>query len=190
MDRKAFITSGLACGLGLGGVTLLPPCCGAVAESEERAKVAEDLGAVSGQLAFVRNWVGDLMETMGRRLDEQQVVALMEGCGEGCYRRFKTFLTREADGDLDKLINLYNTRWAGPGSVVRAGDTIEVRYRMAGCSCPVAQHRPHDPGEMHCHCSKGSVKAIFSTVAGRPLQVDLVQSIRRGDPLCRFVVHL
>jgi hypothetical protein len=31
---------------------------------------------------------------------------------------------------------------------------------------------------------------MFETVAGRPLNVALVSSIKRGDPVCRFEVEV
>ena len=39
-----------------------------------------------------------------------------------------------------------------------------------------------------CLCSRGWVKAVFTEALGERVDVDLVQSIGRGDECCKFVV--
>lgn len=195
MDRKAFLGKALKTGMGLGGalaLSKLPACCGALPDGAPapEKKTDPELEGIKQQQRFVMTWVADLLGSMDRQLDASTYMKLMESCGEACYHHYKEFLTREAGGKLETLIELYNTKWVGPGSVTRKGGLIEVVYRMAQCSCPVSYCRAPKSDEMRCHCSKGSIKAIFSKVVGRPLKVDLVQSLRRGDPQCKFIVHL
>jgi hypothetical protein len=195
MDRKEFLKKSLQCAAGAGGLVLLsgPMCCGAMAKDAPPAVDPEDQ-KIHQQYQFVSNWTGDLLGAMDKELDEATWIKLMDACGAACYHRFKEFITKEAGNDMEKLIQIYRDRWVhDPESVKRKGDIIEITYRISDpnrCTCPVSYLRPPKGSEMRCHCSAGSIKAIFSAVAGRPLKVDLVKSARRGDGMCRFHVHL
>jgi len=193
MDRKEFLGKTLRTGLGLGGVMALnhlPACCGALPDASRKPIDEKEFEGVKRQYKFMSDWISDLLGGMDKQLEPAAYMKLMETCGESCYHRYKEFLTQEAKGSLDTLIEIYNTKWAGPGSATRKGDVVEIVYRLPQCSCPVSYCRAPKPDEMRCHCSKGSIKAIFSAVTGKPLKVDLLQSIRRGDPQCKFIVHL
>jgi len=39
-----------------------------------------------------------------------------------------------------------------------------------------------------CSCSVGWIKEVFETASGRPVRVELEQTIGRGDPVCKFIV--
>ena len=41
-----------------------------------------------------------------------------------------------------------------------------------------------------CYCSGGFVKYPYEAILGRELRVDLLQSALKGDPVCRFAIHL
>jgi predicted hydrocarbon binding protein len=43
---------------------------------------------------------------------------------------------------------------------------------------------------MHCHCHKGTHKAIFEAALGRPFQVEIMESVRRGGEQCYFRINL
>jgi predicted hydrocarbon binding protein len=195
MDRKEFLQQSVRCALGAGGLALLgnaPACCAAAMGKDQLIPIQADnkTEQLRSQLRFVMNWVSDLLGAMDKQLDEATYIKLMDACGQACYHRFKEFITREAKGNMDKLVELYG-RWVGnPENVRRRKDRVEIEYKMPACTCAVSYVRPPKPDEKHCYCSVGSLKAIFSTVAGKPVTVDLVKSIRRGDDMCKFVVHL
>lgn len=194
MDRKEFLKKSLQYAAGslvvLGGA---PVCCAAMAKDNPTAAEQEDQ-RIHQQYQFVANWSGDLLVAMDKELDEATWIKLMDACGAACYHRFKEFITKEAGNDMDKLIEIYRDRWVrDPESVKRKGDIVEVTYRIKdpnGCPCAVSHLRLPKKDDMRCYCSAGSLKAIFSTVAGKPLKVDLVKSARRGDGMCRFHIHL
>lgn len=42
----------------------------------------------------------------------------------------------------------------------------------------------------YCWCSVGYVQEIHERVFGRPVNVELVESVLRGNPRCRFRITL
>ncbi len=96
-------------------------------------------------------------------------------------------------------------------SAVREGDTLyttKIPYdparflsetdptlkRYYACHCPFVREailRNEAPiSENWCYCSGGFVKTPYEAILGRELRVELLQSVLRGDPVCRFAIHL
>jgi hypothetical protein len=181
MNRKTFLQASLGCCAGAALDALSPAGANpvpAAAAPDEREQ------------AFVQNWLTDLLDTMEAGLDEATRVKLIEGCGRGCYRRhaFKQDLAAQGQGDVDRLIEALRQNF----EVWREGDEVHLRYGEVspGCYCPAAYYRPAKPNDLHCECSRTSHQTIWETALGRPFQVDIVESVRRGGQTCHFVVHL
>ena len=73
-------------------------------------------------------------------------------------------------------------------------ETDPVKKRYYACHCPFAREAILRGGpeisENWCYCSGGFVKRPYEVLLGRPLKVTLLQSVLRGDPVCRFAIHL
>lgn len=96
-------------------------------------------------------------------------------------------------------------------SAVRVGDTLyttkipydpaqylaetdETRRRYYACHCPfvreaILRGEPNISSNW-CYCSGGFVKHPYEVILGRELRVELLQSALKGDPVCRFAIHL
>ncbi len=187
MDRKCFLRESLGIGLGsciglaLGGVP---------ASAASPSSVEEDLARVTREKEFIARWLSDLLETMDAVLDEPTRVKVIEGCGRGCFRRhaFKRDIAEAGKADVDKLIEAYHSNF----EAWREGDLVHIRFGAVStkCYCPVAQTQPAKPNDLHCECTKATHQAIFETALGRPIRVEILESLRRGGKTCHFVAHL
>lgn len=174
MDRKEFLRMG---------------CCAFVFLSTNTSFAEQP--SCEDNLKFIRNWVTDLMETIDSEVDETTKVKLLSGCGRGCFKRFqfKQDLAAQGKGSPEKLIEALKKNF----EVWREGDLVHVRYGAVntyGCYCPAANYRPGKPNDIHCYCTRASHQAIWETALGHPVKIDIVQTVRRGDPTCHFLVHL
>jgi hypothetical protein len=137
---------------------------------------------------FVRNWLTDLFDTMDAELDEATKVKLMAGCGRGCFRRFqfKQDIARLGKGSVASLLQAYRKNF----EVWQDGGLVHIRYGAENkqCYCPAARYHPAKPHDMHCECTRATHQAIFETALDRPVQVRILESLRRGDKTCHFVV--
>jgi hypothetical protein len=139
---------------------------------------------------FIQNWLSDLLEAMETTLDHDTRVRLIEACGRACFQRydFKGEIARQGQGSLENLIAAYRKNF----EIWQDGDLVHIRYGevSSGCYCPAARFRPAKADDLHCECTRMTHQTIFETALGRPFQVDVVESLRRGGRTCHFVVHL
>ncbi len=138
---------------------------------------------------FVQNWLSDLLAAMETELDPATRVRLMEACGRGCFNRFdfKQDIARKGQGSLEKLIAAYQQNF----EIWREDGMVHIRYGevSSGCYCPAARYRPARPGDLHCECTRTTHQTIFETALGRPIQVEILETVRRGGKTCHFLVH-
>lgn len=183
MDRKEFLRNS---------------CCGLVALAstqllgETAANFADAPACDNSQLTFVQNWVTDLMNTLDSEFDEPTKIKLLSGCGRGCFRRFsfKQDIAAKGKGDVDKLIEAYKANF----ECWREGEsTVHIRFgeiNKNGCYCPAAKYRAPKANDIHCYCTRATHESIWQTALGKPVKIDILQTVRRGDPTCHFLVHL
>lgn len=180
MNRKEFFAASAKAGLG---------CC-AMALLGKAGAAAPEAAAADPEKQFIGNWLTDLFEAMDTELSPEMKVKLMAGTGKGCFRRhsFKTDLARDGKGDLDKLIAAMKRNF----EVWREGDLVHVRFgqEVKQCFCPVARLHPARPHDTHCECTRATQQAIFETALERPVKVEIVESVRRGDKTCHFIAHV
>ncbi len=187
MNRKEAIRQSLTLGI----------CSGALFLGEapklnlEKTPVQDDeLSQLKMQKEFVQNWLSDLLDSIDKNLDRETQVKLVEGCGRGCFNRFKfkQDIAAKGAGSLDKLIEAYKQNF----EIWKENDTVHIRYgeTSSQCYCPAANYRPAKPNDLHCECTRTTHQTIFETALGKPVQVDIVESLRRGGKTCHFLVHL
>jgi hypothetical protein len=174
MNRKEFFAASAKAGFG---------CCALAVLGAPAA--AETDSAAAQEKTFVTNWLTDLFEAMDTDLDQETKVKLMAACGKGCFLRhsFKTDIARDGKGDIDKLLAAMKRNF----EVWREGDLVHV---VKQCFCPAARYHPVRPHDMHCECTRATQQAIFETALERPVKVEIVESVRRGNKTCHFIAHL
>jgi len=187
MNRKEFLKKSATMGLGSTALLVLNQASG-VARAQNSQP--DELTIVKGQKEFIQNWLSDLLDSMDAVLDQETKAKIIEGCGRGCFRRFKfkQDLAKEGAGDVDKLIQALKKNF----EVWREGDVVHIRYGAESkrCYCPAANYRPAKPNDAHCNCTKATHQTIWETALGRPFKVDILESLRRGGKTCHFLVHL
>lgn len=188
MNRKEFFKGSLVLGA-CAGCFLMPTNALAVSPitaSEEDEKYKTLLQ----EKEFIQNWLSDLIDTIDTKFDQETKVKLMAGCGRGCFNRFKfkQDIAEKGKGDLNKLINAYKNNF----EVWKDGDKVHVRYGEVSskCYCPAADYRQAKPNDIHCECTRATHQAIFETALGRPIDVKILESLRRGNKTCHFVATI
>jgi effector-binding domain-containing protein len=69
--------------------------------------------------------------------------------------------------------------------------TTPTEKRAAYCFCPVIRDRL-DKGMpiTYCNCGAGWFREQWETATGKPVMVDILQSVLKGDDVCQFAIHL
>ena len=187
MNRKEFFRSSLAATACAG--CFLMPASASMATGVDVEK-DEKYQQLLQEKEFIQNWLSDLMATIETELDEPTRVKLLAGCGRGCFNRFKfkSDIAEKGKGDVEKLMKAYRTNF----EVWKEDNTVHIRYGeiSQGCYCPAAKFRPAKPNDLHCECTRATHQTIFETALGRPVDVKILESVRRGNKTCHFIASL
>lgn len=179
MDRRDFMKR--ACAAGAGGAFLIAAGGAAKAQSKDSAS----LEACEREWKLSQTWIVNVVENMDAKVDEKEKVRILEACGRSCARRGAVEAASKCAGDLDAFLSAMR-KWIGEANVRREGSTVHLTYSK--CYCPNVQSMEKVPAS-YCNCSRGWAKEMFETVLGKPVEVDLLSSIKRGDAECRLVIR-
>ena len=194
MDRKEFLVqlTGYSALAATAAVMPVAPCCAA----------AQTLPAAEGtpidkRMAFAQTWAKRMMDNLDSEVDEPTRVRLLRANGRSCFRgaRFKP-----PQVDLDTFID-GATKWAGdgPSPVRREGNIVYFNYVQnpsglkvsdGSCLCPLVEKGPEGLSGTYCECSAGYVSEMFTEIVGKPVRVELLESLKRGGKGCRFKIYL
>jgi predicted hydrocarbon binding protein len=137
--------------------------------------------------AFKEAWIVALMTNMDEQFDEKTRVKLMESCGRDCARRGSIRLAESARGDVGKLVqSLANI--LGKKNCFMDNNVVHLGYDK--CYCELVAEGPERLSDTYCNCSRGWALEMFETAAQKPVKVEVLQTIKRGAPSCRFLVRL
>jgi hypothetical protein len=148
-------------------------------------------------MEFSQRWVKRMMDNLDKEVDEPTRTRLMQANGRSCYRGSNQ---RPFQGGVDAFIEEVK-KWAGarPSPIRRDGNIVYFDYvkNPAGlkvadcwCLCPLVEKGPEGLSGTFCECSVGYVAEMFGGVAGKPVRVELLESLKRGGKGCRFKIHL
>ena len=143
------------------------------------------------EIEHLSKWIAALMEGLEAEVDEETRERLMEYCGHACAFHFGSLYKAKAIQsevtDIDELLNEINQQenfWCGKW--VRDGEII---YSVCeACGCPLVRAGLVELSSTFCQCSRGWVKAVFETLLGKAIEVNLEQAIGREDKICKYIV--
>jgi hypothetical protein len=140
------------------------------------------------QREFTHTWVQTLIESLDAHLDQQTKIQVIESCGRMCARGGPAQAAQEHRGDLDGWLTIMRGWHGGEEFVQRDSDVVTVL--CSECVCPLVKDGPARLPDTFCYCSLGWMKEVFGTVAEKSIEIDLVDSVKRGGQECRFVIQL
>jgi len=184
MKRKEFFKKTAQIGLAAGSMMLLK---GKDAQAKSAKKEAKKQEPKSRQQRVKEEWIKALLKHMDEQFDEKIRVKVMEACGRDCARRGAIRMAEASKGDVGKLVDTL-ARYLGKENCRLEGKTVHLAYSK--CLCELVADGPERLSDTYCFCSKGWVLEMFETAAQRPVRVELLQSIRRGAPSCKFLIEL
>jgi predicted hydrocarbon binding protein len=179
MERKQFLKASFCLGALCGAHPLLG--------EEEKPAAPPPTNPCAGALGYAAHWVKDLMDQADIQLTEPQRKALMEARGRSCAKSGAARRAEPFKGKLDEFVADLASHM-GKDAVRREGDVIEVSYPR--CFCPLVAEAKEPLSASYCFCSAGWLKEVYETVSGKPVTVQILETVKRGGKLCRFDVTL
>jgi hypothetical protein len=191
---KNLLAPGLACGCAAGLNTgLLNSLVAAPAPKET---------SCSEQIEFTHKWVKRFFDIVDKQIDYPSRIKLMQTNGMECAKGSYGELPEREPAtieEIDKSISAMQEK-VGKENIHREGNTVffsfngspdELKVSDRLCLCPMLESGPETLSPTYCQCSVGYVKYMFQRlITFKPVDVELVESLRSGGKACRFRVNV
>jgi len=185
MKRNEFLKK---CGAGICGcgvLGLLAPVAARAADAETAVPAAApvDPELLKQQLEGARERFAILLAVMGEQLDDATRNKILQSLGSQCSQPYAAFFNKYR-GDLQGFLDKIKTAWMERTEYDEKTGILRTIGKPAPCACPLVK-TGRTPAEF-CDCSRGWTQAAFSTVLGRPVSVEIEESVLRGGTHCSF----
>jgi len=220
MDRKDFLRKLLQTGIGAGccgGVLARALAEDRGADAGDAAPAAEGPWIHDLERRMIKGaetpgweksekgqqWIKDLMGNMDALLDPEAKVTLMQACGRSCYIGAFGVAPEGAPAPENVAATLQNLEKTA-ADFRREGSTVRFTFswgrdhqnpwglimRDGYCMCPIVESGPPGLSPTFCLCSTGYVREIFQRATGKPVDVELVESLKTGGQDCVFRITI
>ncbi len=140
-----------------------------------------------------KRWINSVVTRLSSSGEEG--IRVLESCGRDCGLSHDLVSQAqqirdevEDKNDTERLFSLYKSKvYNNSPRLYKEGNTIYLEYHKCGCPL-VAEGKIGDP--FFCNCTRGYTKVRFETLFGMPVHVDLLESILKGDPICKQAITL
>ena len=149
------------------------------------------------RMEFGDGWVRRFFEVIDRTLDEPTRRRLMMANGKSCYAAYAGPPKQQPGPDALEKFKAWVAEkgkergYAIEGNVITSEFLGSAETGQASpeniCLCPMVEaQKPGQISPTYCLCSVGYVKELHERILGRPVEVELVDSVLRGGKRCKF----
>ncbi len=166
--------------------------------TEDTAPGAATPARAVKRMEFSDQWIRRFMNVLDATLDPATRARVMAANGRACFREWIA-----AAGT--KVTPVPFAEWAArvkhdpPAALVRVeGNVILWEYTASAetgkaspervCLCPMVESKPAGLSRTFCQCSVGYVRENFEQKFGRPVTVELLDSVLYGGARCSFKI--
>ena len=196
---KNILAPGIACGCALGFPSALLPANPAT-PGTGNSNPAET--PCSEKMDFTQKWVKRFFDILDQQTDGETRKKLMQANGAACAMGAYGELSDEKPAtmaEIDSKISEWQ-KGLGKENIFREGNVVYFNYvgnpkglKIADgyCLCPMIENGPAALSPTYCQCSVGYVKYMFrKLITFKPVEVELLESLRGGGKACRFKVMI
>ena len=134
-------------------------------------------------------WAKDVCAFLDGRYDDETVKAIRMDCAcgpeAGGNAEIKSIYEKEKDPD--RFIEKVNSLDLG-FSLEYDGEAYYLIYPE--CYCPCVNSHPGKLSKAWCYCTLGYCRHMFEDIFGTEVQVELLASVKLGDPNCRMSIRI
>ncbi|MBS2099286.1 hypothetical protein [Carboxylicivirga linearis] len=180
MNRKDFLKKACistACFCGFGAVA------SAASDINTEPEEKED--------TIQHEWLANLLENLGEDMDEELLRPVIKKASEVHYNQLKMDeMLSSYVGDIDAFIQFIQKEWAWNITYNKDENIILADENKPHCVCPVLPFKKGKNTSAICYCSEGFAERMFSYVLNKPVQAEVISSVRRGDSTCIYQINV
>jgi len=135
-------------------------------------------------------WVKGAIERLEQEVGKEKSIKIMEKCGRECFgpkhsEHAKDLMSESKSTDefIGKL------SMGGVKFKLKDKNTVVGEYTKCYCSMVNQTSRPFS-SKIYCYCGVGHIKQQFESAFGKPVEVELVQSVITGADTCEFIINI
>jgi predicted hydrocarbon binding protein len=187
MKRTDFLKT---CAVGACGCGVLGLLSQAEARAErpagQTAAEADETAQLKFQLDGARERFALLYGVLGEELDDAARDRVLRKLGGACSKKLAPLLEKYK-GDLKGFLALVQTAWLERAELDEKAGTLRVIGKPAPCACPLV--KPGRTPASFCRCTLGWQEAVFSTLTGKPVTAEIVETVLGGGSRCSFLIR-
>ncbi len=193
-----FLTTGMACGCTLGLQS--GDIFASLSPSRMDSHADQNETPCNEKIEFTQKWVKRFFEILDQQVDEETRKKLMRANGAACARGSYGEISDGKAATLEEIDEKIASwqRQIGKENIYRADNVVYFNYvgnpkglkiSDGYCLCPMIENGPVTISPTYCQCSVGYVQYMFQKlITFKPVQAELLESLRGGGKACRFKV--
>jgi hypothetical protein len=151
------------------------------------------------RMEFAEKWLVRFFNVLDKYADEATRKKIMMANGKACLLAWQKE-TNQKQRTRPVTLEAF-TKWVKknqPADYRVEGNVIYYQYGIAAetglpatekkCLCTMVETNPPGLSPTYCLCSVGYVKEMHEQLFKRPVEVELVSAVLRGDPRCKFKI--
>jgi predicted hydrocarbon binding protein len=123
-------------------------------------------------------------------LDQSTKEKVFDSLGRECGRQFRAITWEKYRGNLKGFLAFAQSPegWMAKADFDESTGTLRVVDRSSTCTCPLV--RKGLTPDTQCLCTLGWQRETYSQITGKPVDVQLEESILRGSSKCVFRIRI
>jgi hypothetical protein len=203
MNRKQFLKRiGTACACSCAGI-MAASLNSLTAEESPKASRKKTEGAPAKRprsqerIEFAEGWAVRFFGVFDANLDAAARRRIMMANGRECLLAWQKETNKKPRAQALSLAEFAKTvKEKGSRDYQIDGNVIYFQYNASAetgaassenhCLCPLVETKPAGLSATYCLCSLGYVKEMHEQIFKKPVEVELLSSVLRGDTRCKF----
>jgi predicted ArsR family transcriptional regulator len=146
---------------------------------ESDNKKIKELGQ---KIQFIQTRMAKFINILDKKMDEADLNKVLEALGTECSKEYETHY-KAYEANLEGFLEAWDMNFKH--------DKEKMVITILGkettqCFCPFVKESLMAPD--FCNCSIGWQQQTFSTLIGKPVKVEVIESVLRGGKSCNFVI--
>ena len=165
--------------------------CGFTSMVQAGSQTQNDKPSPDPNKLLMQDWISNLLLNIDNQEDEVTCRKIMKGCAISHFTHLNmdNFL-KPYEGNLEKFNAFIEKEWGWKIDYQKDKGILVADENKNYCVCPMINQQVGIKSSIHCFCSEGFAELMYSKVVGHSVKAEVISSIHRGNPSCKYQIEL
>ncbi|KYK33526.1 MAG: GyrI-like domain-containing protein [Theionarchaea archaeon] len=178
-------------------------------EAREKVMKERDTFTLESTIDERAQWVTNAMERLDELTNDTQKYAILSECAHDFSEKRIADLKAvyEQTGDIDEVLKAMRKDPGWYENPIRKGNTIyvkkipfnkegyekattEIEKKKNYCHCSLIKDYLDEISPTFCYCGSGWYRQQWEGILGKPVKIEILKSLTKGDCTCEMAIHL